>query len=109
MVPIHGVTKALTGGVAFAIGQTLDVNPRLKVGSLPVKVRRPFSRVLPSLSQDDAGGGWGNYLQGNGSPWRGSRGRAVLESEKRGFARGAMIPSRDTYEIAGVKTNRQLQ
>lgn len=37
-MPIHGVTKAITGGVAFAVGQTLDVSPRLKLGTLPVKL-----------------------------------------------------------------------
>jgi len=37
-VPIHTVTKAVTGGVAFAVGKSLDVNPRVKLGKLPVKV-----------------------------------------------------------------------
>ena len=39
LVPIHTVTKAVTGGVAFAVGKSLDVNPRLQLGKLPVKVR----------------------------------------------------------------------
>ena len=39
-VPIHTVTKAVTGGIAFAVGKSLDVNPRVKLGKLPVKVRR---------------------------------------------------------------------
>jgi len=32
------VTKAVTGGVAFAVGKTLDVNPSLKLGKLPAKL-----------------------------------------------------------------------
>ena len=39
VVPLHTVTKAVTGGIAFAVGKTLDVNPRVKLGKLPVKVR----------------------------------------------------------------------
>lgn len=39
LVPIHTVTKAVTGGVAFAVGKSLDVNPRLQLGKLPVKAR----------------------------------------------------------------------
>ena len=41
VVPLHSVTKAVTGGIAFAVGKTLDVNPRVKLGSLPVKARLP--------------------------------------------------------------------
>ena len=28
----------MTGGVAFAVGKTLDVNPSLKLGKLPAKL-----------------------------------------------------------------------
>jgi hypothetical protein len=39
VVPIRTLTKAVTGGVAFAVGKSLDINPRIKVGKLPLKVR----------------------------------------------------------------------
>jgi hypothetical protein len=38
VVPIHTMTKAVTGGVAFAFGKSLDVNPRIKLGKLPLKL-----------------------------------------------------------------------
>jgi hypothetical protein len=38
VVPIKTVTKAVTGGVAFAVGKSLDVAPRIKLGKLPLKV-----------------------------------------------------------------------
>ena len=37
--PILPLTKAVTGGVAFAVGKSMDINPRVKLGKLPVKVR----------------------------------------------------------------------
>ena len=42
------MTKAVTGGVAFAVGKSLDVNPRVKLGKLPVKVRHRLARAEPS-------------------------------------------------------------
>ena len=47
VVPIHTVTKAVTGGVAFAVGKSLDINPRVKLGKLPVKVRASAGVVAP--------------------------------------------------------------
>ena len=32
------MTKAVIGGMAFAVGKTLDLNPSLKLGKLPVKL-----------------------------------------------------------------------
>lgn len=32
------MTKAVTGGVAFAVGKSMDVNPRVKLGKLPIKI-----------------------------------------------------------------------
>lgn len=49
VVPQRAVTKAVTGGVAFFVGKTLDINPRVKLGNLPVKVRPPVSPT-PSIS-----------------------------------------------------------
>ena len=48
VVPLHTVTRAMTGGVAFAVGKTLDVNPRVQLGKLPVKV--PLPRLFPLLA-----------------------------------------------------------
>lgn len=39
VVPIRTVSKAVTGGVAFAVGKSLDINPRIKIAKLPVKVQ----------------------------------------------------------------------
>ena len=36
--PIRPLTKAVTGGVAFAVGKSMDVNPRVKLGKLPIKI-----------------------------------------------------------------------
>ena len=38
-VPTRTVTKAVIGGMAFAVGKTLDLSPSLKLGKLPVKAR----------------------------------------------------------------------
>ena len=46
-VPIHTVTKAVTGGVAFAVGKSLDVNPRVKLGKLPIKVGLRLRGLAP--------------------------------------------------------------
>jgi hypothetical protein len=37
-VPTRTVTKAVIGGMAFAVGKTLDLNPSVKLGKLPVKL-----------------------------------------------------------------------
>lgn len=51
--PIRTLTKAITGGVAFAVGKTLDISPRVKLGKLPVKVRLQWGVLR--VSRADAG------------------------------------------------------
>lgn len=79
VVPQRAVTKAMTGGIAFFVGKTLDINPRVKLGKLPVKVCRGFlcsvhflrrqihrsglSHMIPACF---AARGWREHLQGRG-------------------------------------------
>ena len=53
-VPIHTVTKAVTGGIAFAVGKSLDVNPRVKLGKLPAKVEVGASIYKEGAEPSDA-------------------------------------------------------